>query len=90
MDLPREGREYARDTVTGAPVDAAFEVRFDDGTWQPMERDGDTIRVLLAGPDATDNPTGTIVLSLGGHVAYVRCPDNPEIVERFWGRITVT
>lgn len=90
MDLPRTGREYAHDTITGLPDDVQLEVSTDQQTWTPMQRDGDTVRVLLAGPDATDDdPADTLRLTTGSHQLTVRAVDHPEIVERFWGWVHV-
>ena len=81
--IPRAGREYVTATLTDAPVGAALEVSIDGGaTWHPTTRDGDTIRFLVAGPDATDNPAGTIALPAGRSLVRVRLVDNPETVIR--------
>lgn len=88
MRLNPAGVEYVRWTVTDAPLDAALEVSFDGTTWHPLGRDGDTVRVLLAGPDA-DPPPGAVVLTAGRNRATIRAADNPEVVIRDGGVIDV-
>ncbi len=90
MELAPAGREYAHWDVTGAAVDLALEVSFDVGaTWRPLTRTGDDATALVAGPSATDNPVGTVVLTLGSNAARIRAADNPEVVIRAAGIITV-
>lgn len=91
MDIDRTGREWARWPIVAAPPDRQLEVSFDGGaTWTPMERvDATTVRVLVAGPAADDNPDGTAVLVLGRNVATVRVTAAPEILVREAGIITV-
>lgn len=87
--LPATGREYLRLTVHAAPADVPIEVSVDDGdTWHPTDRDGDTVRVLVAGPDAEAD--GALPLPLGRSRIHVRATDTPEIVERFAGAVDVT
>lgn len=89
--IPRAGREYVTATVDGAPDGSALEVSVDGGaTWHPTTRDGDTIRFLAAGPDATDNPPGTIALPAGRSLVRVRLVDNPEVVIRGAGALDVS
>lgn len=89
MKLHISGREYATFTVT-APTDAALSVSFDAGvTWHPMERPtATTARILIAGPLASDNPAGTVVVPRGGSAAVVRLTDSPEQVVRDAGTIS--
>lgn len=91
MDIDRRGREWARWPVTQAPADEPLEVSFDGGqTWDPLERTGDTVRVLVAGPEVDgEQPAGTVVLGLGRNVATVRVTASPEILVREAGVITV-
>jgi hypothetical protein len=90
LRLSAEGREYASWTVTGADADTTLAVTFDDGAaWHDLEVTGTTARVLVAGPDATGNPTGTVVLAAGRNVAKIRATDNPEVVVRGGGVIDV-
>jgi len=51
--------------------------------------DTTTFRVLIAGPDAADNPVGTVVLALGRHFALIRAVDSPEVIVRDAGTIDV-
>ncbi len=84
------GREYLSWILSGAPTGAALEVTFDDGvTWHPTTRTADTVSVLVAGPTATTNPAGTVVLPVGTHTAMVRLADTPEVVIRDGGRVHV-
>lgn len=46
-------------------------------------------RFLVAGPDATGNPPGTIVLTAGAHEPRVRFSDSPELIVRDPGTIVV-
>lgn len=89
LHLPASGREYARFPVN-VPASTALEVSFDGVAWAAMERPNDsTARVLVAGPAATGNPTGTPVLTPGHNVALVRLISNPEVVIRSAGSIYV-
>lgn len=91
MDIDRRGREWARwPNATALPPDP-LEISFDGGTtWTPMQRvDATTVRVLVAGPAAEDNPDDTAVLALGRNVATVRVTAAPEILVREAGLITV-
>lgn len=90
MKVPSAGREYAHWTVTDLPADVVIEVSADDGaTWHVATRDGDTTTVLVAGPDATDNPAGTVVLAAGRNHLLHRAADTPEVVIRDAGAIDV-
>jgi len=91
MDIDRRGREWARwPDATALPPDP-LEVSFDGGTtWTPLQRvDATTVRVLVAGPAAENNPDGTAVLTIGRNVATVRVTAAPEILVREAGVITV-
>ncbi len=91
MRLEAAGREYAKWILSGAPTGAVLEVTFDDGvTWHPTTRTADKVSVLVAGPTATANPAGTVVLAVGTHAAMVRLADTPEVVIRDGGRVHVT
>jgi hypothetical protein len=89
MNLPRNGREYAHADIAGLAEDVTLQASLDGTTWAPVTRDGDTVRLLVAGPDATGNPPGTLVLPLGRSMLTVRAEDNPEVVVRSWGPFTV-
>lgn len=91
MDIDRRGREWARwPNATALPPDP-LEISFDGGTtWIPMQRvDATTVRVLVAGPAAEDNPADTAVLTVGRNIATVRVVAAPEILVREAGLITV-
>lgn len=90
MRLPNTGREYVTWTATGAPDGITLDVTFDRGTtWHTLERTGNTVKALVAGPAATANPAGTIVLTLGRNTATIRATDNPEVVVRGGGVVDV-
>lgn len=91
--IPAAGREYLTWDLTGLPagVTSGLDVTFDDGaTWHPAEIvDGDA-RLLVAGPDATGNPPGTVALTTTGRLRpQMRLVDNPEIVIRGAGIVDV-
>lgn len=92
MILNRAGREYAHWPYT-ADADmtaAAVDIRI-NGVWYPRAAITSTdITLVVAGPDATANPVGTVVLLAGANRTLVRFPDNPEIVVRDGGTIYVT
>jgi hypothetical protein len=87
----RAGREYvfhADPSGTGfADLTDPLEVSFDGGlTWRQTEWDGigtsRRVRYLIAGPEATNNPPGTIVLPGGVSAPRLRALANPEVVIR--------
>lgn len=70
-------------TASGEPIALPpCEVSIDSGrTWHPVETVDGKLRILLAGPDATDNPQGTLVLPHKGvHGILTRVTDNPEVI----------
>lgn len=83
------------------PTGALWQIRI-DGAWYPPESFTvvaptltqplwtGTLRLLVAGPDATGNPIGTVVLGLGGNPTTVMVPDSPETLVEDGGTITVT
>lgn len=89
MQIDREGRETVYWDLTEAPATGGLEVTFDRDTWHTLTREGDTVSLLIAGPDATANPVGTIVLGLGRHFALIRSTVNPEVLVRQAGPIDV-
>ena len=91
MQIKPTGREYATWTITTSDPVTDLEVTFDDGTtWAAMTAvDTTTFRVLVAGPDATTNPAGTVILALGRHFAQIRAVDSPEVIIRDAGTIDV-
>ncbi len=88
MKLHRSGREYFTFPVV-ADVDPvpAISLSADNGlTWHPTEAVTGGIRILIAGPDATGNPDGTLVLPSGVAELIARAVDSPEVVIRgSWG-----
>ena len=102
--LDRGAREYRALTLDPTPGDDdALEVSFDRGTtWTEMlpgTLDVDDIftpgpgparAVLVAGPDPTANPAGTVVLPVGFYTYKVRLAANPEILVRPGGALRVT
>jgi hypothetical protein len=89
MNLPRTGREFAHADIAGLAEDVTLQASLDGAAWVPVTRDGSTVRLLVAGPDAEGNPPGTLVLPLGRSMLTVRAEDNPEVVVRTWGPFTV-
>ena len=79
-----QGREYYTwPIVTDADPIPAIELSIDGGTtWHPTEAVSGGVRALIAGPDAEDNPPGTIVLPRGTTCFIGRAVDNPEVVIR--------
>lgn len=88
MDLPRDGREYAHWTITSDSPGVAFQIQIDT-TWYTLERVGttNTYRLLIAGPDAPGD--GAVVLAVGRHTCRAKFTDDPEIVVRTAGVITI-
>lgn len=85
MQIDRAGREYAAWTVAGDLTGiTAWDVSPDGITWMPLTQVGTTSawRVLVAGPDATSNPVGTLALPLGRTVLRVRATGTPEVIIR--------
>lgn len=80
LTLDRRARKFVRWVVDASDPDLTYTLNLGrDTVWHPMERVGSTVRVLVAGPDATDNPPGTIVAPLGASVCTIRVPDTPEV-----------
>lgn len=92
MRLPSAGREYATWTVTGVPDGTDLEVSFDTlEDWYPLEVvTATTFRALVAGPDATSNPVGTVALPTGRSRCTIRATESPEVVIRHAGEIHVS
>lgn len=90
MRLSTIGREYARFTVA-VPATTPLDVTFDGGTtWVAMERPSNTeARVLVAGPNAVNNPVGTVVLPAGRNPVHIRLVASSENVVRTAGSIYV-
>lgn len=96
MNLHRAARETAYWDGPASLLDQlTFEVSFDDGLrWFPTSRIGDSITVLVAGPDVDQtlhpNPPGTIVLASGcEYPVSVRAVEDPNVYIRNAGSILV-
>lgn len=100
MDLPKDGREYARWTVSAKhsleEVDPP-EVSIDAGAFQATVWLGDQVdkgggkfsrvaALLVRGPDIA---APGVELALGAHTTRIRVDDNPEAVVRDTDEITV-
>lgn len=102
MDLAPAARTYAKWNYTADydPTGDAIEVII-DGTAYPATdfsaaadpcltgRWTGIIRLLVAGPDATGNPGGTVVLGLGEHAVALHFPSAPQDTLLPAGSITV-
>lgn len=82
MQMSAGDRIYTTWPLTGVPVDANVDVSVNGGAWVTVERPTvDSIRVLLAGPDAPDDGTPvTATLGLGRNIWVTRVTDNPEVI----------
>ena len=92
-NIHRTGREWVTWTLGGTNIPPGdYEVSFDNGyTWGGMERDGNSIRVLIEGPEAPDGPVpGTLTLTESGrYSALLRSKDYPEVIVRFGGTVAI-
>lgn len=98
MDLPLDGREFARWTVSGVtlPTDPP-QVAIDDGDWVDTawaavadatgSKPKREFRLLVAGPAAVLGDA--VLLAAGAHTTAVKIEDNPEIIVRDTDEITV-
>lgn len=90
MEVPKTGRVWARGTLlnSNVPPEAVITAKF-DGSPVAMVREGGEVRVLVAGPQATGNPAGTLVLpvmdSTGVAHATVRVVMGDEDIPIRWG-----
>lgn len=90
MELDRRSREYVYWPVTETPTGGTLDVSFDAGvSWHPLAVADGAAAALLAGPDATTNPVGTVVLPLGRSVVLVRAVADPERIHRYAGVVDV-
>jgi hypothetical protein len=81
--LDRRGREFLYWPLSEIPDGGVVELSLDDGTtWHPMTVADGRARVLLAGPEATSNPAGTVVLPIGRATATIRATAEPEVAYR--------
>jgi hypothetical protein len=88
VNLYRAGREYIKWPYTADGPLSSAEVNV-GGTWYPATITETQVQILAAGPDATGNPDGTVVLALGPNPCRIRFDDEPEIVVRNAGTIVV-
>lgn len=92
MRLHRTGREWIEWGVDEAPG-GDLEASLDRGvTWRPLVRDGATVRMLVQGPDAADDPAPTatpVTLPLGRTWVTIRAVAAPQILVRDGGAIDV-
>jgi len=86
------GREWIEWGVDEAPA-GDLEVSLDRGvTWRPLVRDGETVKLLVQGPDAADDPAPTaapVTLPLGRTWVTIRAVANPQILVRDAGAIDI-
>lgn len=90
MNLPFTGREYINFEISEADT-GTITVSFDAGlNWNDVERISATeLRVLVAGPGATGNPVGTVVLPVGFYGMFLKLVDGSQDVYRTAGSLTV-
>ena len=90
MRLAYTGREYIRFEIEDGPTET-ISVTFDAGaTWHTAERVSEgEVRLLVAGPGATGNPVGTVVLATGFYGIFLRLVDGSETVYRPAGNLLV-
>lgn len=103
LDLTRVERLYRDYTVTatlknGNPatvtgVDVALLAPRTSPTgstsWTAATYASGTATVLLAGPDATSNPAGALVVPSGGADLWIKVTDSPEVDAALVERINV-
>jgi hypothetical protein len=94
MELDRAGREEARFPFTADVPDLAGPQVHLAGQWWDATIDEPTegareVVLLVAGPEAADNPAGTAVLPVGTHRARIRFTDDLEVIVRGGGFIQV-
>lgn len=92
MKIDPAGREYATWTITGDLSGiTGWDVSTDGTTWTPLSQVGTTSswRALVAGPSATSNPAGTLVLPPGRSLTRLRATGTPEMIYRNTGPIDV-
>lgn len=88
MTLDRAARVYVHWPFTADVVLTQASVHL-AGAWHDAVVTGSEVVLLVAGPDAADNPADTAVLPLGVHWARIRFPDNPEIIVAGGGPIVM-
>lgn len=90
MRLAYTGREYIRFEIEDAPSEV-ISVSFDSGAnWYTTGRVSETeVRIMVAGPGATGNPGGTVVLPVGFYGIFLRVVAGDEMVYRPAGSLIV-
>lgn len=90
MLLPYTGREYIWFEIEDAPSQT-IRVTFNNGVnWYTTERVSETsVRIQVAGPGATGNPGGTVVLPVGFYGLFLHVTDGSEEIYRPAGSLTV-
>lgn len=90
LTINRHGREFIYIPVVTAPAGVlGYQVSVRSGEWVDAQIDQGDIRILVAGPEAQDNPDGTLVLSHGVNHVAIRAENNTEILIRQAARIVV-
>jgi hypothetical protein len=84
--IDRRGREEIFWDLSQAPA-GDIEVAFDGQVWVTADRTGDTVSVLVAGPDGDGHDA--VPLSLGRHYVLLRAVADPEVLIRSAGIIDV-
>lgn len=90
LELRRGGREYFYWPFTGLD-EATPSVKIGTGDWAALEAAPDYVadpvvagaawfRALIAGPDATSNPAGTVLADAGANLVLFRVIGNPEVI----------
>lgn len=83
MKIALEGRSRVTWPLAGLDGTETLEIEFDgDGTWHPLDNETLVGSALVAGPDATGNPAGTIVLDEGMHRARIKVTSGDEVILR--------
>lgn len=82
ITLDPAGREMITWPVIGVGDADALEASIDSDTWVSMTREAGITKVLVAGPDATNNPANTMVVPRGPSTVKIRYVSNPETVIR--------
>lgn len=90
MQIDPRTREYLLWTVRNAPLTAVFDVSFNEGTdWHPLELDGDTLRILIAGPLAPGPLGSAVLIPEGKNDAWVRATTSSQAIVRNGGLVEV-
>lgn len=88
MRLDRAARALITWPFTADPPLTAADVWLNE-EWRTATVADSEVVLLIAGPDAEDNPVGTTVLGLGRHVPRIRFSDDQEVLVEPAGLIDV-